>query len=105
MSRHYRVRLEKPELWLTNILWFILVAIAVLGGIVGGLIMCIFGFFIIGLPLILMGFFFTLINASKVRKCMKFDCERCEKTIVAYKYEYETFCTRCGAFYDIKWEE
>lgn len=101
----YEVTLEEPRFWLSSLGWILGGIFEIISSIVLLIVLSMFGLVIIGIIFLFIGIFLAIRDFRRARKCMKFYCERCDKKIVAYKYEYTVMCKRCRACHDIVWEE
>ncbi|MED4749952.1 hypothetical protein [Brevibacillus choshinensis] len=99
-----KVTLEKPQLRFMSLVKIIFGLLVIAGSVFGGLIISVFGLFIIGIPVMILGSLGAIPIFREARRHSKFWCLRCEKGIVVYKYEYTAVCPRCRAGFHIDWE-
>ncbi|UFJ40120.1 hypothetical protein LOK74_19090 [Brevibacillus humidisoli] len=101
----YRVHVDMPRRWLSSYGWMILGAAEFVSSLMVGMLLILFGLFLIGIPLLLFGVWGAIGTWKKARKCSRFACQRCGKRLVVYRYHYEVRCPRCRADHDIEWPD
>lgn len=100
-----KVTLEKAQLRLRSALKIVLGLFCLASSLFLGIILSVFGLFIVGIPIMIIGVLGSIPIFREARSHSKFWCSRCDKGIVVYKYEYTAVCPRCRAGFQIEWDE